>query len=213
MKQILHKIRALFKINGKEKEMNLSSAEIKPGMIFLHPEDDPAHTFCVKSDVIDILINPFGEITDDDIVVLDNIEKKNHKTEPVPTVSADTPKVKKNEASKKESIVIRPEKEAKKSGDKPPLKKTASEKKEPELHSNGVADWPGYRKRKISFSIYEDEYELLLEHLQSNGYKRAEFFFACIHAAKKNSMDAVYKQIEADHKKGEQKTGLYPRLQ
>lgn len=49
--------------------------------------------------------------------------------------------------------------------------------------------------------MYEDEYEALMDYLKNNGYKRAEFFYACIHSAKKNSMDAVYKQITEDHRK------------
>ena len=89
------------------------------------------------------------------------------------------------------------ENQRKAKGDK---KKKSSSPTEPKLHPNGVADWPQYKKKQISFYLYEDEYDLLFKHLEENGYKKAEFFYACIQAAKKNSMEAVYKQVEENHK-------------
>lgn len=169
MKKILNRIRAFFKIKGEEKMMNVESAEVKDGIVFLHPENDTQHTFCVKSDHVDICINPLKELSEDDIWVIDNEVKKK----------------------------IESEKQRKAKDDK---KKKSSSPTEPKLHPNGVADWPQYKKKQISFYLYEDEYDLLFKHLEENGYKKAEFFYACIQAAKKNSMEAVYKQVEENHK-------------
>lgn len=163
MKQVIKKIRTFFKIKGEEKTMRLDAAEIKNGIVFLHGENDKEHTFCIKSDNVDICINPEGELNEDDIWVIDNETKRNAEN-------------------------------------KGKNKRKNSGPSAPKLHQNGVADWPQYRKKQISFYLYEDEYELLLKHLEENGYKKAEFFYACIQTAKKNSMNAVYKQLEEEHK-------------
>lgn len=163
MKQVIRKIRAFFKIKGEEKTMQLDAAEIKNGVVFLHAENDKDHTFCIKSDNVDICINPLGEVSEEDIWVIDNETKR-------------------------------------KTGGKGNRKRKTSADDGPKLHPNGVADWPQYRKKQISFYLYEDEYELLLKHLEENGYKKAEFFYACIQTAKKNSMNSVYRQVEEEHK-------------
>lgn len=169
MKKVIRKIRAFFRIKGEEKIMNVESAEIKAGIVFLHPENDKEHTFCVKADNIDICINPLNELSEEDIWVIDNETKRKDKSKNL-------------------------------DGTKETRKRNPSNREEPKLHPNGVADWPQYKKKQISFYLYEDEYDLLFRHLEENGYKKAEFFYACIQAAKKNSMEAVYKQIEEEHK-------------
>jgi hypothetical protein len=62
------------------------------------------------------------------------------------------------------------------------------------------------RKRKISFTLYQDEYDFVQEHFKTQGYKRTEYFLACISSAKKTSMNASYRNfinIRAERKRQE----------
>ena len=56
------------------------------------------------------------------------------------------------------------------------------------------------KKRKFVVSLYPDEYELLIENINTNGYKRAEYLLACVNSAKKASFDAMYKKYTVEHK-------------
>ena len=49
-------------------------------------------------------------------------------------------------------------------------------------------------------SLYPDEYEVLIENINANGYKRAEYLLACVNSAKKASFDAMYKKYTVEHK-------------
>lgn len=52
--------------------MELKSAEIRGDKIFLHPANDPDHTFCVSGKAIDILIDPSVALTEADFRVIEN---------------------------------------------------------------------------------------------------------------------------------------------
>lgn len=56
------------------------------------------------------------------------------------------------------------------------------------------------KKRKFVVSLYPDKYEVLIENINSNGYKRAEYLLACVNSAKKASFDAMYKKYTVEHK-------------
>lgn len=56
------------------------------------------------------------------------------------------------------------------------------------------------KKRKFVVSLYPDEYEVLVENINANGYKRAEYLLACVNSAKKASFDAMYKKYTVEHK-------------
>jgi hypothetical protein len=72
MYKMLRKIKALFNFKGELKEMVVDHAEIKKDCVYLHPADDPDHTFRIKTESVDILINPDGEVSEDDIFMMDN---------------------------------------------------------------------------------------------------------------------------------------------
>ena len=56
-----------------------------------------------------------------------------------------------------------------------------------------------YKKKRVVFMLYPDEYNMVMENMQSNGYKKNEYFLACVASAKKQSMDAVYKKYVKSH--------------
>lgn len=56
-------------------------------------------------------------------------------------------------------------------------------------------------KKRFSVMLYQDEYDMLIKNITDYGYKKAEFFLACIKAAKKQSFDATYKKYTDEHKK------------
>lgn len=56
-------------------------------------------------------------------------------------------------------------------------------------------------KKRFSIMLYQDEYDNLMQNIAQNGYKRAEFFLACVHSAKKQSFDSIYKKYTDEHKK------------
>lgn len=70
--KFLERIRAIFNFKGQRAEMELKSAEIRGNKVYLHPADDPDHTFCVSGKKIDILIDPAVELTEDDFFVIEN---------------------------------------------------------------------------------------------------------------------------------------------
>ena len=58
-----------------------------------------------------------------------------------------------------------------------------------------------YIKKKFSIMLYPEEYEALMENIKSNGYKKTEYFLACVNAAKKQNMSSLYKHYITDHQK------------
>ena len=70
--KLFETIRAIFNFRGKRAELELKSAEIRGDKVYMHPADDPDHTFCVSGKAIDILIDPSVALTEDDFLVIDN---------------------------------------------------------------------------------------------------------------------------------------------
>lgn len=62
-----------------------------------------------------------------------------------------------------------------------------------------TANYTSHKKR-FSVMLYQDEYELLMESIKQNGYKKAEYFLACVNSAKKQSFNSYYKRYTEDHK-------------
>lgn len=158
--KIINKIRAFFTFKGEKQEMELSAAEVKENGVFLHPVDDPKHTFFVKSNSVDIFINPDREISENDIFTVDKETVKKSGT---------------NDNNMKEGetyINIRP---------------LALSKFMP-------------AKRRFSVMLYQDEYDTLIKNITENGYKKAEYFLACMTSAKKQNFDATYKKYTTEHK-------------
>jgi len=55
------------------------------------------------------------------------------------------------------------------------------------------------KMKKVTFTLYEDEYDMLMTSIRDNGYRKTEFLLACVSAAKKNSMEATYRKYAAEH--------------
>lgn len=140
MKQLFNKIRAFFRMNGEEKVMEVEAAEIKAGIVFLHSEEDPDHTFCVKVDTVSLNLNEHGEIREEDIWIIDNMKNREKDLK----ASADThpeAKTEKKISDPQHKTVISEEKKPAAGPAKDRMRsQTAGKSKEPELHENGVSD-------------------------------------------------------------------------
>lgn len=169
--KLMQKIKAFFRINGQGAELEVSSAEIKQGKVFLHPANDSARTVCIRTQAVDIIINPSSELQEDDIEIFDTPTKKTP-----PTVEAPEPP-------------------------RPRITNAASNVTS-QQHNAPDTLLPNYmpQMKRVSFSLYPDEYEMLMSQLKNNGYRKTEFLLACISAAKKNSMEATYRKYTAEHK-------------
>lgn len=53
--------------------------------------------------------------------------------------------------------------------------------------------------KTISFRVYQEEYDSLMNIISSNGYRKAEYLLACVHAAKKNSLETTYQRYFDSH--------------
>ena len=54
--------------------------------------------------------------------------------------------------------------------------------------------------KKVSFSVYPEEYDMLMKSIHESGYKKTEFLLGCVAAAKKNSMEATCRRYAIEHK-------------
>ncbi|MBQ8575237.1 MAG: hypothetical protein IJ447_04215 [Clostridia bacterium] len=169
---IVNKIRAFFTYKGEGKEMELSSAEVRPNGVFFHPINDPKRMFFVKSESVDIFINPDTEILEEDIMEIDK--------ETIPT----SPSTDNSNIIPKPGFTQDADKPGEKYGNIRPL---ALSKFMPS-------------KKRFSVLLYPDEYDMLIKHINDNGYKKAEYFMVCMTSAKKQSMDATYKKYTQEHK-------------
>lgn len=161
---ILKRITAFFTIKGKKEKMELEAAEVNRDGIILHPTSDPEHSFFVKTDEVEIHINPLSELSDDDILVIDNDKKKDKK-----------------EVEKKKN------------------ENPAS----PDLHyvrPKALSHFMPSKKR-FSVMLYPDEYDMLMKTIKENGYKKVEYFLACMTSAKKQSLSSEYKHYTMNHAK------------
>ncbi len=151
--KISSKIRALFNFKGEAHEITLAAAEIKNDKIFLHPEDDPKHTFMIKTKSIDILIEPNEEVDEENITIIDNKKAR-----------------------------------SKKDGESEPYFKP---------NSNNVRQFSLSRyltkKKRMSILLYPEEYDMIMDNIKNHGYKKTEYFLACVKSAKKQSVDSAYK--------------------
>ena len=56
-------------------------------------------------------------------------------------------------------------------------------------------------KKRFSVMLYPDEYDMLMKTIQDNGYKKVEYFLACMTSAKKQSLASQYKNYTLAHEK------------
>lgn len=181
--QLLKKIRAFFTVKGKQEQLDLVAAEINPNGVFLHPKDDPEYSFFVKSDSIDIFISPGTEMSEDDILMFDNPE-------------ADV--AKKNAEIFNTSVDLSPNSNP---HSPHPNKNNSDTISDSSNNHRMLNEQNPNQKKRFSVMLYPDEYQMLMKTITENGYKRHEYFMACIVSAKKQSMVATYKRYIVDHKR------------
>ncbi len=169
--KLFSKLRAFFKFKGESVEMDLSAAKINKDHILLHPADDPLHAFCISTKTIDLFINNGEELQEEDVLILD------------------TEKVRKLEQKieQQQNSIIK--------------EKDKSIDSVPNYNHPLMLKRNSYIKKKFSIMLYPEEYEALMENIKSNGYKKSEYFLACVHAAKKQNMSSLYKHYITDHQK------------
>lgn len=172
--KILSKIRAFFTHNDEPKEINLSAAEIRGNKVFLHPLEDAETTICLKASEVDIHINPGTSIKDSAFFIFQNPKKKSAK-----------------------KGVLAPKLGAINIPGEAPLERSNTGHSEA-----GQSAFAPYKTsmKTVSFRVYPEEYDALMEIIRSNGYKKAEYLLACVHAAKKKSMETVYMQYTDAHR-------------
>ena len=211
--KFLEKIRAIFNFKGQRAEMELKSAEVRGNKIFLHPKDDPYHTFCVSGKAIDIVIDPSVEMTEDDFFVIENeklttleqqmemdpagsLEKILH----TQALSAEQKTTNQSDKSKSETDATSNKKEISKTSSEqnsqaknktePPEKENS---KQPVTTNSSTKNSPP-KMHIVSMRLYQDEYDLLMDAIEEKGYKKTEFLLACVAAAKKKSMETNYRK-------------------
>lgn len=194
--KIWAKIRALFNFRGELAEVEVSSAEIRRDKVFLHPLDDENHTICVNATNVDILINPECELTEDDVLIIEN-ERSVNENEPPSNgeLAIANTYQKPNETPGTENGQLSPS-----PADREPIATPIECPKQ--RHTGRTAHENYYRgpqMKVVSFRLYPEEYDMLMTNIQTHGYRKTEYLLACIAAAKKNSMEATYKQYFAAH--------------
>lgn len=225
--RFFEKLRAIFNYKGRRAEMELKSAEIRGNKIFLHPVNDPDHTFCVSGKAIDILIDPSVALTEDDFRVIENekLTKLQEQMEIDPTASIE--KLLQQNTSKEEPQSLK-QKEAPAANEPPKLVSETAPKEKPDAKSEPKSrkakepkqpaaaaekqdqsrQTPGKPERiqppagpkmhVVSMRLYPEEYEFLMAAIEEKGYKKTEYLLACVAAAKKKSMESNYQKYYAE---------------
>ena len=173
----LSKIKAFFIIKGKQEQMELVSAEINWEGAILHPLEDPERSFFVPSNNIEIFINPDGDFCEDDVIVVDNYEPE----------------------GEEDSQNVRAPEDFSQEGEESLPPHSRIPRIEPRALSKFIP-----AKKRFSVMLYPDEYEMLMKNISENGYKKVEYFLACMTSVKKQSMNSVYKRYTAEHAKRRQ---------
>ncbi len=210
MSNIIKKIIAFFKFGGEERAIEVNSAEIKENMVFLHPIEDEDHTICIRTESVGITINPEGEINDGDLFLIENTnslggEKRAQIQElsqiPMLPNSYDGMMPQKFEGQQKQNCMSETKRSTKSTTNTSKQNVTAY------LKEIGVP-----AVKRVSFDFYEDDYmdfvsayKEFSKNIELRGGNRAEFILACTKAAKKTSMESLYKKYHSKHKDIRQK--------
>lgn len=175
--RIMSKIKALFQFRGKAAELEVSSVEIKQGMVFLHPVNEPDRIVCIKSNAVDVVISPHEDIRERDVQIIDLAKRKK-------TVSIDGKKAQSSNSMEQQPEITseREKTDADMSLERKPLSHFMP------------------KKKVISISLYEDEYDMLMDNIKASGFQKTEYLLGCVDAAKKNSMDAACRRYTIKHK-------------
>ena len=156
--------------------------------MYLHSADNPKQVRRIRSHSVDIFINPNENISEEDLEFFEarenssgensNIIKKDETTSSAPDINSE-------ETRKLPVCKIAPCTES-----------PDANVKDKAITQNSFA----YQKpqmRKVTFTLYPDEYEMLVNNIQENGYKKTEFLLACVTSAKKKSMESTYRKWES----------------
>ena len=170
--KILSKIKALFRYRNQDAELEVSAAEIRNGKVFLHPADNKEQVYCIKSNVVDIVINSLENITEDDLEII-NVKDSNRIS----------------------SIKQTPEESTVKEKFSTNHNGHIGSNTRNQSYSNFMP-----KMKKVSFSVYPEEYDMLMKSIHESGYKKTEFLLGCVSAAKKNSMEATCRRYTIEHK-------------
>ena len=168
--KLLSKIKAFFRFQNQDAELEVSAAAIKDGMVILHPAEEQQNIYCIQSSAVDIIINSHENICEDDLLII----------------------------PAEELLSIHNEKDKPQA---PPKDKTQKTKRNADDRQTYERKWiknklqeRNLTTKTISFSVYPDEYEMLMTKIETSGYKKTEFLLACVNAAKKVSLDANCKK-------------------
>lgn len=231
--KLLQKIRAIFNFKGRKAEMELKAAEVRGNKVFLHPADDPDHTFCVSGKAIDILIDPSVALTEDDFTVLSNVKldklQSAMEIDPQTAIAQLLQPKAEDPQEEKEQGKTNDVKAADVSGKMPPTKeashndkssnengstatKTNRKDKAPEAANEAATEVSVVRKpnvpytqfmpkmRTVSMRLYPEEYEMLMEYLEENDYKKTEYLLACVKmGANKKGVQTAYQKYYVEH--------------
>lgn len=169
--RLFSKIKAFFQYRGQPAELDVSAAEIKNGHVYLHPVDDTSKVYRIRSNAVDILVSPHEDIHEEDLEIL---EIKRPKTSPTGKKGPDT------------------------------LSTQAPDAQKASPHTGSVPTQSSkvfhQSMKKLTFTLYPEEYEMIMSNIKENGYKKTEFLLACVSSAKKNSMQANYQRYTAARK-------------
>lgn len=173
---IFAKITAFFSFKGKNEQMALEAAEIRSEGVVLHPAEAPEHSFFIKTTEVDILLNNGKELADDIIVI--NNDKLPHRSprDSVEMVPMIVPVVMEEGPTVETQEISR------------------------NIQPRALSSFMPYKKR-FSVMLYPDEYDMLMKTINDNGYKKVEYFLACMTSAKKKSLSSVYKNYTTEREK------------
>ncbi len=185
--KLFNKIKAFFKYKGEEAEVEASAVEIHDGYVYLHSVEDPSQVRRIRSNAVDIFISPNENISEDDIEFFER-KRKSSSEEQVPS---DEEKSNIPSPSKEQEVNVNT-----------PLHVPESYPENSGLNTAATpytTDHHRYQRpqmRKVSFTLYPDEYEMLMSNIKEKGYKKTEFLLACVTSAKKNSMESAYRKLK-----------------
>lgn len=175
--KIINRIKAFFRKWDEDVELDLASAEIREGKVFLHTKGPEPVTYFVRANDIEIRLNRDAVISEVDIL----------------TVKKPTKEEEKKEKEKEKEI----KKAEKKKGD---AAKTPTAENGDASAPATVYDFDRFKKRKFYISVYPEEYDAIQEAMKENGYKQTDFVLACISTATKSTMEKAYKKIVKSHR-------------
>ena len=208
MNNIIKKIIAFFKFGGEERTVEVSSAEIKENIVYLHPVEDDSQTICIKAETVGITINPEGVVEEGDIFLVENTYSQGVKNDSQTQELSQMPILpNQNEGQ----LQGKSTKKADIQGQSSTTSKKSSKNTKKSLSSQSVT---AYLKeigvptvKRVSFDFFEDDYIDFIDaykefskNIELKGGNRTEFILACTKAAKKTSMESLYKKYHSKHK-------------